>query len=122
MQNLEQTKNHPNPSTFRTNSIPIRKGVSQAEIARQLGISRSYLNMILAGQRNPNAQLRDRLCSLGLLTTEANLSLRGRCPRPLDECATLTDHSGHISYSLRFGLVPRLRRLLGKSNSLSPQP
>jgi hypothetical protein len=44
-------------------------------------------------------------------------SLRGRCPRPLDECAKLTGHSGHISNFLRPDLVPRLRAMLMKSSA-----
>ena len=72
---------HPVPSSFRKGRPKL------VEIAKELNISKSYLSMILSGQRNPNAQLRDKLCSLGLVNSEANLSLRGRCPRPLDECA-----------------------------------
>ena len=47
-------------------------------------------------------------------------SLRGRCPRPLDECAKLAGHSGHISSFLRPDLVSKLRDLL--TESLSRQP
>jgi transcriptional regulator with XRE-family HTH domain len=61
MQNFEQMKNHPNLSSFRTNSIPLRKGVSQAGVARQLGISKSYLSMILSGQRKCPSELMQRL-------------------------------------------------------------
>jgi transcriptional regulator with XRE-family HTH domain len=49
------------------------KKLSQTELASKAGISKSYLSMILNGQRNPNPELRTKLCSLGLLTTEANL-------------------------------------------------
>ena len=41
-------------------------------------------------------------------------SLRGRCPRPLDECATLADHSEHISHFSRPDSTPRLCELLSK--------
>ncbi|MBU2535424.1 MAG: helix-turn-helix domain-containing protein [Chloroflexi bacterium] len=60
----------------------------QRELANQLGISKSYLSMILSGQRIPNPELAGRLSSLGVVNFEARNSLRGRCPKPLDECAT----------------------------------
>ncbi|MFC1949013.1 helix-turn-helix domain-containing protein [Chloroflexota bacterium] len=62
--------------------------MKQVELAQQLGISKSYLSMILSGQRIPNPELARRLSSLEVHNFEANLSLRGRCPKPLDECAT----------------------------------
>ncbi|HUU63665.1 MAG TPA: helix-turn-helix transcriptional regulator [Dehalococcoidia bacterium] len=61
----------------------------QNDIAKELGISKSYLSMILSGQRKANPELVDRLRSLGVVNFKANLSLRGRCPKPLDECASL---------------------------------
>ena len=61
--------------------------MKQCETARRLGISRSYLSMILSGQRKPNLQLAERLSSLLPVNSKARLSLRGRCPKPLDECA-----------------------------------
>ena len=42
-------------------------------MAKILEISPAYLSMILSGQRNPNPQLRDKLCSLGMLTSEARI-------------------------------------------------
>ncbi|MFC1983378.1 hypothetical protein ACFLV5_06335 [Chloroflexota bacterium] len=51
-------------------------------------MSKSYLSMILSGQRSPNPRLAKRLSSLGVVNFEAKSSLRGRCPKPLDECAT----------------------------------
>jgi transcriptional regulator with XRE-family HTH domain len=72
----------------------MKRQKSLRQQARELEISPSYLSMILSGQRQPNPQLRDKLCSLGMLTSEADLSLRGRCPRPLDECATLAGDPG----------------------------
>jgi len=75
----------------------MRRQKSLRQQARELQISPSYLSMILSGQRQPNPELRDKLCSLGVLGTEANLSLRGRCPRPLDECATLAEHPAYIT-------------------------
>ena len=59
----------------------------QKEIAKELGISKSYLSMILSGKRKPNPELVERLCSLGFVNFKASFSLRGRCPKPLDECA-----------------------------------
>ena len=61
--------------------------MKQTELAQRLGISKSYLSMILSGQRIPNQELAERLSSLGVVNSKAGLSLRGRCPKPLDECA-----------------------------------
>ena len=61
--------------------------MKQKEIASKLGISKSYLSMILSGQRKPNSALMTKLSSLGIVNFERGLSLRGRCPKPLDECA-----------------------------------
>ena len=62
--------------------------MKQVELAQELGISKSYLSMILRGQRTPNPKVLRKLSSLGIVKFEAGLSLRGRCPKPLDECAT----------------------------------
>jgi predicted transcriptional regulator len=51
----------PNPSTFHINSNHIKKGFFQAGVAKQLGISKSYLSMILSGQRKCPAELMERL-------------------------------------------------------------
>ncbi len=64
--------------------------MKQVELARRLGISKSYLSMILSGQRKCPPELMDKLSSLGVVNFEARFSLRGRCPKPLDECATLS--------------------------------
>jgi len=63
--------------------------MKQVELAQRLGISKSYLSMILNGQRIPNPELAGRLSSLEVHNFEAGFSLRGRCPKPLDECATI---------------------------------
>ena len=69
--------------------------MKQIELAKQLGISKSYLSMILSGQRKANPELAnklrrysDKLVHKKAVNFEAKNSLRGRCPRPLDECAT----------------------------------
>ncbi len=62
--------------------------MKQVELAQQLGISKSYLSMILSGQRTPNQELARKISSLEVHNFEARFSLRGRCPKPLDECAT----------------------------------
>ena len=61
--------------------------MKQSEIAGKLGISKSYLSMILSGQRTPSPELAKRICSQKTVNFEARFSLRGRCPKPLDECA-----------------------------------
>ena len=45
---------------------------SLRQTAGELEISPAYLSLILSGQRNPNTRLREKLCSLGMLTNEAN--------------------------------------------------
>ena len=62
--------------------------MKQIALARRLGISKSYLSMILSGQRTPKPELAQRISSLEVHNFEARFSLRGRCPKPLDECAT----------------------------------
>ena len=53
-----------------TNSTPAKRGcptkrrLKQTQIAELLGISKSYLSMILSGSRKPNPQLAERICSL----------------------------------------------------------
>ena len=105
----------------------MKRKANQSQIAKQLGISKSYLSMILNGQRKCSPELVSQLqivhrSSQKRINFKADLSLRGRCPRPLDECATLADHSGHIANFLKPDLVPRLRQLLRKSGPLSPRP
>jgi transcriptional regulator with XRE-family HTH domain len=51
------------------------KQKSLRQVARELQISPAYLSMILSQQRNPNTELRDKLCSLGMLTGEAKIGL-----------------------------------------------
>lgn len=58
----------------------MKKQKSLRQIARDIQISPAYLSMILSGQRNPNSQLRDKLCSLGMLTSEAKIGLTGKNP------------------------------------------
>jgi len=64
------------------------KKLKQKELAERIGVSKSYLSMILSGQRIPNPELAERLSSLEVHNFEAGFPLRGRCPKPLDECAT----------------------------------
>jgi transcriptional regulator with XRE-family HTH domain len=52
-----------------------QKKKSLRQVAKELKISPSYLSMILSGQRNPNNQLKDNLCSLGMFTSKAKFSL-----------------------------------------------
>jgi transcriptional regulator with XRE-family HTH domain len=52
--------------------------MKQVELAQQLGISKSYLSMILSGQRIPNPELAQRISSLGVHNFEAKSSLARR--------------------------------------------
>ena len=61
--------------------------MKQKELARKLGISKSYMSMILSGQRRLKPQRLCELSSQEIRDFEAISSLRGRCPKPLDECA-----------------------------------
>ncbi|MFC2032770.1 helix-turn-helix domain-containing protein [Chloroflexota bacterium] len=62
--------------------------MKQVELAQRLGISKSYLSMILSGKRIPNTELARKLSSLEVRKFKAKFSLRGRCPSPPDECTT----------------------------------
>ncbi|MFC2018445.1 helix-turn-helix domain-containing protein [Chloroflexota bacterium] len=62
--------------------------MKQVELAKELGISKSYLSMILSGQRSGNPKIMKTIRSQKFVNFEAESSLRGRCPRPLDECAS----------------------------------
>jgi DNA-binding transcriptional regulator YdaS (Cro superfamily) len=62
--------------------------MKQKELAHKLGVSKSYLSMILSGQRRCPTGLVNKLSSQQIVNIRHGLSLRGRCPKPLDECAT----------------------------------
>ena len=66
--------------------------MKQKDMAKKLGISKSYMSMILSGQRRLKPQLLCELSSQEMRDFEAISSLRGRCPRPLDECAIKNSH------------------------------
>jgi transcriptional regulator with XRE-family HTH domain len=51
----------------------MKKQKSLRQLAKELEVSPAYLSMILSGQRNPNNQLRDKLCSLGVFTNKASI-------------------------------------------------
>ena len=77
----------------------MKRELSQTQVAKQLGISKSYLSMILSGQRQCPPELASRLrdvhrSSQKGVDFKASVSLRGRCPRPLDECAALAGDPG----------------------------
>ena len=52
--------------------------MKQVELAQRLGISKSYLSMILSGQRIPNQELAQRISSLEVHKFEAKFSLARR--------------------------------------------
>ena len=52
--------------------------MKQIEIARQLGISKSYLSMILSGQRPCSQELANKISSLNFVNFKANLSFARR--------------------------------------------
>jgi len=49
--------------------------LNQTQIAQKLGISKSYLSMILSGQRIPNTELADRISSQLPVNSKAKLCL-----------------------------------------------
>jgi transcriptional regulator with XRE-family HTH domain len=51
--------------------------MKQIELARLLGISKSYLSMIISGQRIPNPELAKKLSSLEVHKSEANSPCKG---------------------------------------------
>jgi len=52
--------------------------MTQAELAKELGISKSYMSMILNGKREPTGTITKRLSSLGVHKFEAKSSLARR--------------------------------------------
>jgi len=53
------------------------KKIKQSQLANQLGISKSYLSMILSGQRRGSPELVGRLSSLEVHKTEAVYPCKG---------------------------------------------
>jgi len=51
--------------------------MKQIELAKKLGISKSYLSMILGGQRRANPELANKLSSLGVVNSKAKFCLEG---------------------------------------------
>jgi len=51
--------------------------MKQVELAQQLGISKSYLSMILSGKRTPNTELARRISSLEVHKFEPNSPCKG---------------------------------------------
>jgi len=52
--------------------------MKQVEMARQLGISKSYLSMILSGQRPCPTELADKIRSQDFVNNEAKISFARR--------------------------------------------
>ena len=51
--------------------------MKRCEIAKQLGISKSDLSIILSGHRRANPEMAMKVSSLFFVNSEAKLSLRG---------------------------------------------
>ncbi len=92
--------------------------MKQVELAQQPGVSKSYLSMILSGKRIPNPELTRKLSSLEVHNFEASSSLRGRCPKPLDECATQKLKTVRVTCSLS---SPAVSIISASSNKEQPQ-
>jgi len=45
------------------------KPISRAELARQLGVSRTYITLLIQGKRQPSSQLVDQICQLQQIST-----------------------------------------------------
>ena len=71
--------------------------MKQVELAQRLGISKSYLSMILSGQRTPNPELARRLSSLEVHKSEAVSPCKGGALP-----AELQPHYAIILYQSRF--------------------
>jgi transcriptional regulator with XRE-family HTH domain len=52
--------------------------MKQVELAKQLGISKSYLSMILSGQRKASPEMARKLSSLKVVNFKARFCLEGR--------------------------------------------
>ena len=44
----------------------MKQGITKAEVARQLGISRAYVTMLVNGKRKPTKDIVNKLDTLGL--------------------------------------------------------
>ncbi|MFC1907651.1 helix-turn-helix domain-containing protein [Chloroflexota bacterium] len=51
--------------------------MKQIELAQQLGISKSYLSMILSGKRSPNQELARKISSQKVHKSETNSTCKG---------------------------------------------
>ncbi len=51
--------------------------MKQVELAQRLGISKSYLSMILSGKRTPNQELARKISSQNVHKSEAKPPLHG---------------------------------------------
>jgi transcriptional regulator with XRE-family HTH domain len=56
--------------------------MKQEELAQMLRISKSYLSMILSGQRKPNPELARKLCGLSV-SFEANYQILSHARLPI---------------------------------------
>jgi len=43
-----------------------RKSISRAELARQLGVSRTYITLLAQGKRKPSQQIADKLNAISM--------------------------------------------------------
>ena len=81
-----------------TKKVQRRQVTKQKEMAKKLGISKSYLSMILSGKSKANPEIRERISSLEFVNFKAGISLRGRYPKPLNECATQKNMAGEEGF------------------------
>ncbi|MFC2003155.1 helix-turn-helix domain-containing protein [Chloroflexota bacterium] len=51
--------------------------MKQVELAQQLGISKSYLSMIMSGKRTPNQELARKISSQKVHKSETNSQCKG---------------------------------------------
>jgi transcriptional regulator with XRE-family HTH domain len=75
------------------------KRLNQAEIAKDLGISKSYLSMILLGQRACPANLMERLQAISGVHKSVNLQ---SCVEPSKQRVVGSNPSRDATISLRF--------------------
>ena len=72
--------------------------MKQIELSKRLGISRSYLSMILSGQRPCSPELADKISSLIFVNNKANLSFARRKSGVRVSSAPLSFKKNHQRY------------------------
>ncbi len=56
----------------------MKQGITKAEIARQLGVSKAYISMIMGGKKKPSQDMMRKLHQLGVNLESVNLEAKNQ--------------------------------------------